>query len=125
MVRSMLADSGFPSSMCAELFMAAAYLKNRTSRKALRIETPFKMVYVEEADLSHLHVIGARIYVHIKDSRKLDAAAWDEKVCGFSEDINSYRVWNSNTGRVVESRSVTFMETPLHFLPLSSQLSPL
>ena len=60
MVRSMLADSGFPSSMCAELFMAAAYLKNRTSRKALRIETPFQMVYVEEADLSHLQGIGAQ-----------------------------------------------------------------
>ena len=125
MVRSMLADSGFPSSMCAELFMAAAYLKNRTSRKALRIETPFQMVYVEEADLSHLQGIGARTFVHNKDSRKLDAAAWDGKVCGFSEDRKFYQMWNSNTGRVVKSRSVTFLETPLHLPPPPSQLSPL
>ena len=57
MVRCMLADSGFPSSMWGEPFMAAAYLKNRTPHKALKMETPFKMLHGEEADLSHLRVI--------------------------------------------------------------------
>ena len=51
-----------------ELFMAPAYPKNRTLHKALKTETPFKMLRGEEADLSHLRVIGARIFVHIKDS---------------------------------------------------------
>ena len=50
--------------------MAAAYLKNRTSHnKALKMETPIKMLHGEEADLSHLRVIRARAFVHIKDSR--------------------------------------------------------
>ena len=49
--------------------MAAAYLKNRTPHKALKVETPFKMLHVEEADLSHLRVIGVRSFVHIKDSK--------------------------------------------------------
>ena len=43
--------------------MAAAYLKNRTPHKALTVETPFKMLHGEEADLSHLRVIGARAFV--------------------------------------------------------------
>ena len=60
MVRCMLADSGFSSSMWGELFIAAAYLKNRTPHKALKMETLFKMLHGEEADLSHLRVIGAR-----------------------------------------------------------------
>ena len=53
MARCMLADtSGFPSSMWEDLFTAAAYLKNRTPRKALKTETTFKMLHGEEADLS-------------------------------------------------------------------------
>ena len=90
MVRGMLADSGFPSSMWGELIMAAAYLKNRTLHKALKMETTFKMLHDEEADLSPLRVIGARAFVHIKDSRKLDTAAWEGKVCGYSEERKSY-----------------------------------
>ena len=90
MVRCMLADSGFPSSMWGELSMAVAYLKNRTPHKAL-METPFKIFHGEEADLSHLRIVGARI-VHTKDSRKLDAAAWEGKVCDYSEERKSHRV---------------------------------
>ena len=107
------------------LFMVAAYLKNRTLHKALRVETLFKMLHGEEADLSLLRVIGAKAFVRIKDSRRLDAAAWEEKVCGYSEESKSYRVWNPKTHRFVESRNVTFIETPPHLLPPPSQLSPL
>ena len=92
MVRCMLADSGFPSSMWGELFMAAAYLKNMIPHKALEMETPFKMLHGGEADLSHLRVIEVRTFVHIKNSRKLDAAAWEGKMCGHSLEGKSYRV---------------------------------
>ena len=44
-------DSGFPSSMARELFVAAAYLKNKTLHKADKKETPIKMLHGEEADL--------------------------------------------------------------------------
>ena len=90
-----------------------------------RRETPFKIFHGEEANLSHLCAIGARTSVHIEDSRKLDAAAWEGKVCSCSEEAKSYRVWNPKTHRVVESRNVTFTETPPHLLPPPSKLSPL
>ena len=77
MVRCMLAGSGFRSSMWGELFMAPAYFKKRTPHKALKIETPFRVLHGEDADLSYLRVIGLRTFVHIKDSKKLDAAAWE------------------------------------------------
>ena len=54
MVWCMLPDSGFPSSTWGELFMADAYLKNRTPYKALKMKTPLKMLHDDEADLSHL-----------------------------------------------------------------------
>ena len=105
--------------------MAAEYLKNRTPHKALKVETPFKMFYGEETDLSHFRVIGARAFVHIKDSKKLDAAAWERKVCGCSEERRSYRVWNPKSHRIMESRNVTFIETPPQLIPPPLKLSPL
>ena len=89
------------------------------------MKTPFNILHGEEADFSHLRVIGARAFVRIKDSRKLDAAAWEGKVCGYSEESKSYRVWNPKTHRVVESRNATFIETPPHLLPPPSKLSSL
>ena len=105
--------------------MAAAYLKNRTQHEALKMEKPFKMLHREEVDLAHLCVIGARTFLHIKDSRKLDATAWEGRVCSYSKESKSYRVWNPKTRRVVESKNVTFIETPLHLLLLPSKLSSL
>ena len=60
------------------------------------------------------------------DSRNLDVAAWEGKVCGYSEESKSYRVINPKTYRVVESRNVTFIETPSqHVRPPPSKLFPL
>ena len=72
--------------------MAAAYLNNRTPHKLLKMGTQFRMLHGEKIGLSHLCVIGDRTYVYIKDSRKLDATAWEGKVCGESKEIKSYRV---------------------------------
>ena len=70
--------------------MAVTGLKKRTPHMALKRETPFKMLHGEKADFSHLCVIGFRTFVHTKDSRKLDAAAWESKVCSYySEERKS------------------------------------
>ena len=105
--------------------MAAAYLMNRTPHKTLKMETLFKMPHGEEADLSHLCVIRAKLLVDIKNSKTFGAVACVENVCGYCEKSKSYRVWNLKPRRVVESRNVTLLETPppLLFPPL--QLSPL
>ena len=90
------------------------------------METPFKRLYGKEVNLSHLKIIGSRAFVHIKDAKKLEPKSWKGMLCGFSEDEPlSYRVWNPKTRRVVESRNVTFIETPSHFIPQPTRLSPL
>ena len=70
--------------------MAAAYLKNKTLHKALKRGTTFKVLHGKEVDLSHLCVTGARTFVHIKNSRKLDATTLERKVCGYSGESKSY-----------------------------------
>ena len=84
-----------------------------------------KMLHGEKADLSHLCVVRVRTFVHMGDSRKLDTAAWQGKVCGYSKKSKFYGVWNPKTHRVVESRNITFIETLPHLLPPPSKLSPL
>ena len=70
--------------------MAAVHLKNRTPHKALKMETPFNILHGEETGLSYLCVIEARTFVQIKDSRKLDAAAWEGEACGYREERDFY-----------------------------------
>ena len=84
----MLTDSGFPSFMWGGLLKASAYLKNWTPHKALNMETLFKVLDGEEANLSHLRVNGGRTVVEIKD-RTLDAAAWEGKACGYGGRANT------------------------------------
>ena len=69
--------------------MVTAYLKDITLQNAL------KMFHGEEAQLSHLCGVGASILVHTRGSRKLVAAAWEGKVCGYIKEIRSYRVCDS------------------------------
>ena len=71
------------------------------------------------ADLSGLRAIGARAFVHRETyTRKLDDRAFEGKLCGFSQDSRAYRIYNPAKDTVVESRNVTFLETPAYILPL-------
>ena len=63
MVRCMLTNSSFPSSMWRELLMVAVYLKNRAPYEELKMETTLKMLHGEKVDLSHLWVTEARTFV--------------------------------------------------------------
>ena len=126
MVRCLLVDSDLPPNLWGELMLTTTHLCNRVPHSALKMETPYKVLYGKEADLSHLKIIGSRAFVHIKDSTKLGHTSWEGMVCGFSEnESNSYRVWNPKTRRVVEARNAVFIETPPHLIPQPSQPSPL
>ena len=47
--------------------MAASYVCNRFPHSTLNMETPYKKLCGKDADLSHLKIIGARAFVHIKN----------------------------------------------------------
>ena len=118
MIRCLLVDSGLPSKLWGESMLTATYLCSRMPHPGLDMETPFKRLYGMEVNLWYLKVFGARAFVHIKDAKKLEPKSWKGLLCGFSEDeALSYRVWNPKTCRVVESRNVTFIETPPHLIP--------
>ena len=126
MVRCLLVDNGLPPKLWGELMLTAAYLCNRMPHSGLDMETPFKRLYSQKANLSHLKIIDVRAFVHIKDAKKLEPKPWEGMLYGFSEDeALFYRVWNPNSRRVVESRNATSIKTPPHLIPQLKRLSPL
>ena len=93
MVRCLFVDSGLPPKLWGELIFTSVYVCNRTPHSGLDMETPFKRLYGKEANLSHLKIVGARAFVHIKDAKKLEPKSWEGMLCGFSEDeALSYRI---------------------------------
>ncbi|CAM9874569.1 unnamed protein product, partial [Sphacelaria rigidula] len=114
MTRCLLKDSELPPFLWGELMFTAAYLLNRVPHSALDMVTPYKKLYGNDANLSHLRVIGARAFVHVEiHTKKMAEKAWEGSLCGYSPKSKSYRIYNPATKRVVESRNVVFIETPL------------
>eukprot|EP00903_Cladosiphon_okamuranus_P010136 g9598.t1 len=80
--------------------------------------TPFFKMHHKSPDLSGLRAIGARAFVHHERYRKkLDDRAFEGKLCGYGLDSKTYRIFNPSNGTVVESRKVTFIETPPRSVP--------
>ena len=76
-------------------------------------ETTYKALHGNDAHLGHLRAIGARAFVHVEThSKKLEHRAWEGRLIGYSVDSESFRVYNSSTRSVRESRNVSFIETP-------------
>ena len=93
MVRCFLIESGLPLELWGEIMLTAAYFCNRIPHSGLDMETPFKRLCCKEANVSHLKIIGARAFVHIKGAKKMEPKSWEGMLCGFSGDeALSYRV---------------------------------
>ena len=126
MVRCLLVDSGLPPKLWGGAHAHCGLPLQRVLQSGLGTETPFKRLYGKEANLSHLKTIGARAFVHIKAAKKLEPKSWEGMLCDFNEDeALSYWVWNPKPRKVVESRNVTFIETPPHLIPQPTRLSSL
>ena len=52
MIRCMRVDSGLPLFLWGELMMAASYICNQIPHSELNMETPYKKLYVKDADFS-------------------------------------------------------------------------
>ncbi|CAB1103214.1 unnamed protein product [Ectocarpus sp. CCAP 1310/34] len=118
--RCLMEDGAFPPTLWGELMMTAVDLSNRSPHSVLGGVTPYFKMYGKEADLSRLRVIGARSFVNYERyTKKLSDRTFEGKLCGFSRDSKTYRIYNPATGNVVESRNVTFIETPAYSMPPS------
>ncbi|CAB1109667.1 unnamed protein product [Ectocarpus sp. CCAP 1310/34] len=80
--------------------------------------TPSSKLHNKSPYFSGLRVIGARAFGHHERYRmKLDDRAFEGKLCGFGLESQTYRVFNPFNGAMVESRNVTFIESPPRSVP--------
>ena len=108
--RCLMEDGNFPPSLWGELIFTAAYLSNRSPHSALGGATSY---FRMRNNLSELRAIGSRVFVqHETYTRKLDDRTFEGKLGGFSQDSGAKKIYNPAKGTVVESRNVTFLETP-------------
>ena len=79
---------------------------------------PFTLWYGYPPNVSHLRVFGAvaYVYVHEHHRSKLDDRCFKGRFIGYgdSNGMKAYKIYNSQTGKVVYSRSVKFDEDWLY-----------
>jgi hypothetical protein len=116
--RSMSVTSNLPLQLAPEIYVAAAYLLNRTPTRTIGWKTPFEMVYSKQPSIAHLRVYGCRAYAlrpQIPRGDKLSPRALIGYLVGY-DSSNIYRVWLPNAtsrahqGKVICIRDVTFKE---------------
>jgi hypothetical protein len=116
--RSMSVTSNLPLQLAPEIYVAVAYLLNRTPTRTVGWKTPFEMAYSKQPSIAHLRVYGCRAYTlrpQIPRGDKLSPRALIGYLVGY-DSSNTYRVWLLNArsrahqGKVIRIRDVTFKE---------------
>ncbi|TXG65804.1 hypothetical protein EZV62_007079 [Acer yangbiense] len=96
-----------------EALMYASHIVNRLPAFALNGKTP-KEVWSGQpvSDYDRLHIFGCPAYFHVTES-KLDPRAKKAIFVGFSEGVKGFRLWNSESKKIILSRDVTFDESAM------------
>ena len=111
-VRCMLYHSNLPLRFWAEAVSTAVYLRNRSPTSSLKEITPYERWYNKKPDVNHLKVFGCDAYVHVSDKkrRKLDKKSNRCIFIGYPSNSKGYKLYNAETGGMLRSRDVVFME---------------
>ncbi|TXG55684.1 hypothetical protein EZV62_020940 [Acer yangbiense] len=97
----------------AKALMYASHIVNRLPASALNGKTP-KEVWSGQpvSDYDRLYIFGCPAYFHVTES-KLDPRAKKAIFVGFSEGVKGFRLWNSESKKIILSRDVTFDESAM------------
>lgn len=78
MARSMRIKVGLPSNLWLELVKTVGYYLNRMPHKALQWKTPFEAVHGHKPSLTHIRLLGCKVYMlnkYVPKLKKLDPRA--------------------------------------------------
>lgn len=104
--RTLIIDSGLPKNLWAEMIVAASFLYNRNQHTC-----PYEKMWGKKPKLASIRPIGSELLYsihHFEQLGKLDTRCRRGVLVGFDEGIHLYRVWDSDKGKVIRSRDVTF-----------------
>jgi len=113
LARTLMLQGEFKKTAWPELFRTAAYLENRLPNLANPdMKSPVELLKGSPPDLSNLHVIGSKCYVHVHAAGRLalDDRAIIGKFIGYSNNSKNFRVLLNNY-KVIESSHVVFEDS--------------
>ncbi|KAI9177422.1 hypothetical protein LWI28_015026 [Acer negundo] len=109
----MLSQSSLRKAFWAEALMYASHIVNRLPAYALDRKTPKEVWFGQPVfDYDRLHIFGCPAYFHVTES-KLDPRAKKAIFVGFSEGFKGFRLWNSESKKIILSRDVTFDQSAM------------
>jgi hypothetical protein len=113
MVRTAMISANLPIFLWAECFSWAAHVYNRTPHGENLNSTPYEILFGQRPRAASLRTWGCVAYVHIpveRQEHKLIERARQMFFIGYSADGQSWRFWDRNERRIIESSMATFME---------------
>ena len=100
-----------PLQMWDEFILTASYLSTLTASKAANGQTPYELWFGTCPSIAHLREIGSRAYVLISTANpKIVARSVECVLIGYASNSKAYRCWHRESGRLVDSHNVTFVE---------------
>jgi transposase InsO family protein len=116
-VWTMLLDANLPESYWWEALQYTALLHNVSPTRSLNNSTPKEAWSRNKPDMSHLHIFGCRVFVHIPD-RLHDKFAAKSLICtflGYARQRKAYHLMHRSSHHFLESRNVIFDEGGPHY----------
>ena len=108
----MLHEKNLPKQIWAEAASTAVFLQNRLPTRAVRDKTPFEAWYGYKPSLKFFRIFGCLCFTHVPQiSRdKFDKRALPGIFIGYSSVAKAYKVFQPQTGKIIISKDVHFME---------------
>nr|GEW35536.1 retrovirus-related Pol polyprotein from transposon TNT 1-94 [Tanacetum cinerariifolium] len=110
--RTMLIFSRAPLFLWAETIATACFTQNHSIIHCRFNKTPYELINGRKPDISYLYVFGALCYPKNdrEDIGKLGAKGDIGFFIGYSADSCTYRVYNRQTKKIMETMNVSFDE---------------
>ena len=112
MTRCMLHEKNLPKKLWATAAHTVVLLLNRLPTRAVKDQTPFEAWYDYKPSLHFIKIFGCLCFTHVPQIKrdKLDKRALPGIFIGYSLVIKAYKIFQPQTGNIVISRDVHFVE---------------
>lgn len=116
MVNAMLLNSRLPLNLWGEALLTACHVHNRVPSKRTK-RSPYEIWKGRIPNLSYLRVWGCLAFYRVPDPKrvKLGERALKSVLVGYADNSKAYRLLDSDSNVIVESRDVEFIENKFIF----------
>jgi hypothetical protein len=116
-IRSMIISSGLPKWLWGFMMRYVVHIWNRTPKKAIGMETPYRKRFGTAPDISDFHVFGSIVYIkREKKPDKLEPQAIEGKWIRIDPESNGHFIYWTNRGTVTVECNVAFSDSQIQLV---------